>query len=212
MKKLFIYGNGGFGREVSDVALRMNSFDKISFINDFEYDNIEVFNSDFVFNNLMRDSYCEFTVAIGDVATRKIVIERVKEAGGKLASIIDPTAVVSPSASFGDGLIVCQLAFIGPNVNIGKNVIVNCGSIIGHDIVIEDNVVVSSGVKVGGSSIVSDSAYLGMGSIIKEGLRVGQRAVLGMGAVLHSSLDSHMLAIGNPARAIRKVDDDYKIL
>jgi maltose O-acetyltransferase len=51
-----------------------------------------------------------------------------------------------------------------------------------------------------------------MGCVVKEGLKIDRRAVLGMGAVLHSDLDSYMLAIGNPARVMRKIDDDFKIL
>jgi sugar O-acyltransferase (sialic acid O-acetyltransferase NeuD family) len=212
MKRLFIYGSGGFGQEVSDVAVRMNLYHDVSFIDDFNYDNVSIFHSTYVFDNLLPLGECLFTVAIGDIALRNSLIERIEQHGGEFAVLIDPTAVVSPSATFSEGVIVCQLAFIGPNVKIGKFGIVNSGAIVGHDIVVGNNSVVSSGAKIGGNTVISESVYLGMGSVVKEGLKLDRRSVLGMGAVLHSDLDSYMLAIGNPARVIRRIDDDFKIL
>ena len=212
MNRLFIYGNGGFGQEVFDVATRMNSYQSISFIDDFNFDNINVFHSSYVFDNFLPLGSCFFTVAIGDIVLRNSIIDRIIIHGGEFAVLIDPTAVVSPSALLNKGIIVCQLAFIGPNVKIGQFVIVNSGAIVGHDIEIGNNSVVSSGAKIGGKSKISENVYLGMGSVVKEGLKIEKRAVLGMGAVLHSDLDTYMLAIGNPARVIRKIDDDFKIL
>jgi sugar O-acyltransferase (sialic acid O-acetyltransferase NeuD family) len=212
MNRLFIYGNGGFGHEVFDVATRMSNFHSISFIDDFTYDNVNVFNSSYVFENLLPLGSCLFAVAIGDIALRNNLIERIRDHGGEFAVLIDPTAVVSPSATVSEGTIICQLAFIGPEVKIGQFVIVNSGAIIGHDIVVGNNSVISSGAKIGGKSIISENVYLGMGCVVKEGLKIDRRAVLGMGAVLHSDLDSYMLAIGNPARVMRKIDDDFKIL
>jgi acetyltransferase-like isoleucine patch superfamily enzyme len=46
---------------------------------------------------------------------------------------------------------------------------------------------------------------------VKEGLIIGENAVLGMGSVLHSDLPGFMLAMGNPARPIRKIDEDFRI-
>ena len=212
MNRLFIYGNGGFGKEVFDVAKRMNSYQSISFIDDFNYDNVNVFHSTYVFDNLIPLGSCFFSVAIGDIALRNSLIERIRKHGAEFAVLIDPTAVVSPSATLSEGVIICQLAFIGPNVKIGQFAIVNSGATVGHDIVVGNNSVISSGAKIGGKTIISESVYLGMGCIVKEGLKIGRRAVLGMGAVLHSDLDSYMLAIGNPARVIRKIDEDFKIL
>ena len=210
MKRLFIYGGGGFGQEVFDVASRMNLFHEVNFIDDFNYDNVSVFHSDYVFDNFLPLGF--FTVAVGDIALRNSLIERIRQHGGEFAVLIDPTAVVSPSATFSEGVIICQLAFIGPNVKLGQFVVVNSSAIVGHDIVVGNNSVVSSGAKIGGNTLISEGVYLGMGCVVKEGLKLNRRSVLGMGAVLHSDLDSYMLAIGNPARVIRKIDDDFKIL
>lgn len=211
MKRLFIYGSGGFGQEVFDVASRMNLFHEINFIDDFNYDNVGVFHSDYAFDNFLPLGSCFFTVSVGDIALRNSLIERIRQRGGEFATLIDPTAVVSPSAIMSEGIIICQLAFIGPNVKLGQFVVVNSSAIVGHDIVVGNNSVVSSGAKIGGNTLIAESVYLGMGCVVKEGLKLDRRSVLGMGAVLHSDLDSYMLAIGNPARVIRRIDDDFKI-
>ena len=210
-KTLFIYGSGGFGKEVFDIAIRMGVFREISFIDDFEYDNITTFNSSYVFENFNKNEDYFFTVAIGDIYVRNSIIVKVLSEGGVFATLIDPSAVISPTAKIGDGVIVCQLAFVGPDAEIDSYCIVNTAAIIGHDIKISSYSVISPSVNIGGQSTIGSSVYLGMGSIIKEGLNIGQNAVLGMGSVLHNDLPGSMLAMGNPARPIRKIDDDFRI-
>jgi acetyltransferase-like isoleucine patch superfamily enzyme len=43
-----------------------------------------------------------------------------------------------------------------------------------------------------------------MGAMIKEGLIVGDDVILGMGSVLHNNLVDDVIALGNPARPMRK--------
>ena len=87
----------------------------------------------------------------------------------------------------------------------------NIQAIVGHDIQIGENCVLSSQVNIGGGSILGTDTYIGMASIVKEGLTIGSRAVLGMGSALHRNLEGGYLAMGNPARPIRKLDYDFRI-
>jgi sugar O-acyltransferase (sialic acid O-acetyltransferase NeuD family) len=210
-KTLFVYGKGGFGKEVLDIANRMGTFSKIYFIDDFDFDNQNSFASSYVFENINNYGDCYFTIAIGDVNVRIRVIANVLKAGGSFATLIDPTAVISPTAKISEGVIICQLAFVGPDATIDSHCIVNTAAVIGHDIKISEYCVISPSVNIGGQSQIGRNVYLGMGSIVKEGLKIGENAVLGMGSVLHSDLPGFMLAMGNPARPIRKIDDDFRI-
>ena len=210
-KTLFVYGKGGFGKEVLDIANRMATFNEIYFIDDFDFDNKTTFNLSYVFENLINKGDCYFTIAIGDVNLRNRVIANVISAGGSFATLIDPTAVISPTAQIKEGVIICQLAFVGPDAVIDSYCIVNTAAVIGHDIKISEYCVISPSVNIGGQSEIGKNVYLGMGSIVKEGLKIGENAVLGMGSVLHSDLPGFMLAMGNPARPIRKIDEDFRI-
>lgn len=209
-KKLFIYGMGGFGKEVFDCAKRMDYYNEIFYIDDFSFDNKIVFSFDYFITNINNEN-CECIVALGEVSSRNVLKDKLISHGCNFATIIDPSSIISPLAKIGVGVIICQLAFIGPDAEIGNHSLVNTGSIIGHDIKISENCVISASVKIGGKSVIGQNVYLGMGSIIKEGITIENNSILGMGSVLHSDLSANLLALGNPARPIRKIEDDFKV-
>lgn len=43
-----------------------------------------------------------------------------------------------------------------------------------------------------------------MNAQIKDGLLIGKDAIIGMGAVVHHNIESDVIALGNPARPMRR--------
>ena len=208
---LFIYGNGGLGKEVYDIAKRMNKYDNIYFINDFENDNVTVFDFDFVINNIVQKKNCVFALANGEIESRQILFKKLKDNNCNLITLIDPSAVVSPFAKIGVGSIICPFVMIGPNVEIESCCLINVNSVIGHDIKIGMNTIVSASVNIGGNTNLGSNIYVGMGAIIKERITIGDNSVIGMGSVLHNNLDNNLLVLGNPARVLKKIDGDFRV-
>jgi lipopolysaccharide O-acetyltransferase len=54
---------------------------------------------------------------------------------------------------------------------------------------------------------IGNSAFIGIGSAILHGVTVGEGAVVGAGSVVSSDIPPYTLAVGNPARVIRRYDD-----
>lgn len=212
---LFIYGNGGLGKEIYDIVSRVNTkskiYNKVFFINDFQFDNISIFSFDEIIKRGWHLKGYEIIIAVGEVSQRVRLLSLIKKHNFKLTTIIDPSAIVSPYAILEKGCVICPFVLIGPNSKIGENSVVNVQSIIGHDIQIGNNTIVSSMVNIGGNTIVGDECYLGMSSVVKEKRTLGNKCVLSMGSVLHIDLPEKVLAIGNPARIIRKVEDDFNV-
>jgi acetyltransferase-like isoleucine patch superfamily enzyme len=46
-----------------------------------------------------------------------------------------------------------------------------------------------------------------MGALIKEKLRIGRASIIGMGSVVHSDVPEEVIALGNPARVVRRNED-----
>jgi sugar O-acyltransferase (sialic acid O-acetyltransferase NeuD family) len=209
---LYIYGYGGFGKEIFDIAKRTKKFDTIKFIDD----NSELANGRDImtFDELMssdQSSNGKFIIGIGDPFVRRKIINKLIVLNFDFANVICPTAIISPFSSIGKGVLVCSFCIIGPNSVINDHVVLNIQAIVGHDIQVGENCVLSSQVNIGGGSILGFDTYIGMASIVKEGLIVGNRSVLGMGSALYRNLDAGLLALGNPARSIRKIDDNFKV-
>ncbi len=209
---LGIYGAGGFGKEVYDVACRQNAlnrcWDEIFFIDDYRENGSDcylskAFTLSHVLKTFTKDNF-EIVIAIGEPAVRINLKNKLLENGIKLGIVVDPSAIISPTAKLGAGVIVTSDCIIASSVIIGENVAINVKSIVGHDIVLDNDVVLSSMVNIGGACKIGTGTYLGMGCLIKEGLEIGEEVIVGMGSVVHHNIPSRMIALGNPARPMRE--------
>ena len=209
---LAIYGSGGFGREVYDIAQRRNAvshmWDKIVFIDDIreesEFNNTRMYH----FETLAAkaDAY-EIIIAVGEPSTREKLFGKAVEAGFKPATLIDPTALISPSAKIGEGTIICEFSTIHCNVEIGKNNIVQPYNNFGHDIKTGNHCVFGTNFAPGGHSVFGDRVFTGMNSTSKENLMIGDDVIFAMGAVVFKDVPAGSVMIGNPARVTRGNDE-----
>jgi sugar O-acyltransferase (sialic acid O-acetyltransferase NeuD family) len=213
---LCVYGAGGFGKEVYDIATRMNKkksiWDEILFLDDAPHlgesaylgrlFKLETVLDEFGLNSI------EVIVAIGEPAVRKKLYQKVKKLNLKLATLVDPSSIISPTSKLGEGVIVAPFCSISSSAQIGDNVAINTNSIIGHDIVVGEHSVISSFVNIGGACLVGKSSYLGMGVFIKENLSIGSLVIIGMGSVVFKDIPDQVIAMGNPARPLRRNENN----
>ncbi len=212
---LGIYGTGGFGKEIFDVACRQNEqtqkWESIFFIDDFkENGSLCYLGNVFTLTNVLTTyslDNLEVVIAIGEPLVRINIKEKLKKNNIKLGKVIDPSAIISPTAVLGDGIIITSDCIIASSAIVGENVAINVKSIIGHDIVLANDVVVSSMVNIGGACKIGAGSYLGMGCLIKEGLEIGDEVIVGMGSAVHHNIPNGMIALGNPARPMRANTD-----
>ncbi len=54
---------------------------------------------------------------------------------------------------------------------------------------------------------IEDNAWIGAGVIILPGVTIGRNSVIGAGSVVNRSIPENCLAVGNPCRVIRNVND-----
>lgn len=52
--------------------------------------------------------------------------------------------------------------------------------------------------------IIKDGAHIGIGSIIMPGVTIGEGAVIGAGSVVTKDIEAYSVAVGVPAKTIRK--------
>jgi len=206
----YIYGAGGLGLETMDILISC-----------IDSKTIEPHSCLFVVDNpknngvngypIVSFEECipgsKISIAVGEPELRFSLAEKIKEKGLKLSTLVSPYAYVSNSAVLGKGVIIAPFVSIQSLSKIGKNVAVNTQAIIGHHVVVADHTVISSQANLGGSLVVGAKSYVGMGASIRESLKIGDSSIIGMGSVVYKDIPDEVIALGNPARVVRKNED-----
>jgi len=144
----------------------------------------------------------EFIITVGFIknpALRIKLYNKVKEAGGKLATVVASTARVSKYATLGEGTVVMHKAFVNAGAQIGNNAILNTFTNIEHDAVIGDQCHISTGTMVNGDCKVGQNVFVGSQSVLANGIEVGDDIIIGAGSVVRKSINQKGIYAGNPA-------------
>lgn len=140
---LLILGAGSHGHEVREIAEAMRCFHKICYLDDYIQSGIVVGKC-----SELREFTDDFSIAIPAVGSgelRKQWTQMIIDAGYVIPTLIDPTAVVSKSASIGYATVIGAMAAINAGACIGNGCIVSSGAVVGRDAVMEDWQFINSG-------------------------------------------------------------------
>ena len=149
----------------------------------------------------------DFVITVGsikDPSSRIKLYNKVKEAGGELATIIASTAYVSKYATIGKGTVVLHQAFVNAGAKIGNNVILNTATNIEHDAVIGDHCHISTGTMVNGGCRVGERCFIGSQSVLANCISIGDDIIVGAGSFVRKSITEKGVYSGNPATLIVK--------
>ena len=144
----------------------------------------------------------EFVITVGFIknpATRIKLYNKVKEAGGNLATIIASTARVSKYSTIGEGTVVMHQAFVNAGAHIGANCIINTFCNIEHDAQIGVQCHISTGTMVNGDCKVGDRCFIGSQSVLSNGITIGEDIIVGAASFVRKSISAKGIYSGNPA-------------
>jgi sugar O-acyltransferase (sialic acid O-acetyltransferase NeuD family) len=204
-----IYGASGHGKVVADI-LRARGVEIEGFIDDNQELPREHFGLRILGDRtwLAREAtHRPITVVlgIGDNLDRRAVAERMPDDNIRLLTAAHPSATISPFAKIAPGVVIMPQAVVNANAVIGRGTIVNTGAIVEHDCVVGNYVHLSPKTVVGGHVEIGDLAWLGIGSSVIPGLKIGKGSIIGAGATVITDIDDWVVAVGNPARVLKKM-------
>lgn len=213
LKKLYIIGAGGFGKEVEWLVERINAVSPTWDIKGFIDNNLSLWGDSEGKNQilggddfLLKQTEEVWAVcAIGSTRIRKKIVQKLKSNKNiKFATIIDPSVILSENITIGEGSIICAGSILTVNISIGRHVIINLDCTIAHDDIIEDFVTINPSVNVSGNVVIEEGAEIGTGTQIIQGKRIGKESILGAGAVVIDDIPEKCTAVGIPAKRIVK--------
>ena len=205
-KELIIIGASGHGKVIADIALKMNRYDKIYFLDDNEKVKecmgFAVVGKTKDVYNYLSDS--DVFVAIGNSNIRKNIMEDLKSKGANIPTLIHPNAIIGTGVTIGLGTVVMPGAIINPDSIIGEGCIINTAASIDHDCVIQNYVHVSVDAHLAGTVKVSEHTWIGIGAAVKNNVSIGANIMIGAGAVVVKDLIESGTYIGVPAQKMNK--------
>ena len=145
---------------------------------------------------------CDFVVTVGFIknpALRIKLYNKVKAAGGRLATIIASTAHVSKYAELGEGTVIMHQAFVNAGAKIGDNCIINTFVNIEHDAEVGNQCHISTGTMVNGECKIGENCFIGSQSVCANCIEIASDIIVGAGSVVCKSLRMKGIYAGNPA-------------
>lgn len=144
-------------------------------------------------------------IGVGDNKIRKDYYEKFRNMGMELVNAIHPTVHIAHNVKIGKGVVIAAGATIATGAEIGNDVIVNTGAIIEHEDILEDHVHIAPGTVLAGRVKVKEGTFIGAGSVVKQYVTIGENAIIGAGSVVLEDIPENTVAVGAPAKVIRKI-------
>lgn len=212
VQDLVIWGGGGFGREVLQVALDLNDdqrrWNVLGFLeSDPKRVGGVIHDLPILGGAAWLEEHPSVTtvVAIGNTAVRRRIARQLADLGvSRFGALVHPRAWLGRRVVLGPGSIVCAGTSITTDVVVGAHGVLNLHCTVGHDARLEDFVTLAPGVHVSGAVTVGEGCDVGTGAAIIQGVSVGAWSVIGAGAVVIRALPANVTAVGNPARVIKE--------
>lgn len=214
MKKLAIFGSGGFAKELVDLAIDQG-YHHIYFLerNAKDGDTLLGFPilSESVIPTLIDTVY---VIGVADPAIRKSIYEAYPD--------LSYPNLIHSQASLGHGVqellehckgvVVAAGARITNSCRFGHFIIVSFNSTIGHDCVLENYVSVMPGANISGCVYLKTGVYIGTNAAILPGcvdkLKIlGEYSVVGAGSVVVKSVAEGIVVVGIPAKELRLIKE-----
>jgi acetyltransferase-like isoleucine patch superfamily enzyme len=148
-------------------------------------------------------------------------------------SIIYAGNIIGANFQTGHGVMIRENNQIGDNVSVGTHSIVEHHVTIGNDVRLHSNVfvpeysVLEDGCWLGPNVVVTNAKYprspdvketlkgaiikrnakIGANTTLLPGVTIGENALVGAGSVVVDDVPPGAVAVGNPARVVKRVED-----
>ncbi len=203
--RLLIIGASGHGKVVADIAIKMNKWQSIAFLDDDDESIKTCMGLKVAGKTADAHIYideADFFVAIGNNTTREKIQKKLTTEGASIVSLIHPDAVIGTNVEIGEGTAVMAGAVINSSSRIGKGCIINTSSSIDHDNIIEDYVHISPGSNLAGTVEVGKGTWLGIGSVVSNNVNICSGCKVGAGSVVVKDITEPGTYVGVPVRRV----------
>ncbi|MBQ9609861.1 MAG: hypothetical protein IJV15_10525 [Lachnospiraceae bacterium] len=216
---LAIYGTSGAGKETLQIVidiLKVNPrrWSKIVFIDDTK--DIGCFNDfEMMPFDIFKDKYSpedtEIHIAIGNIYTKQLILEKISNLGYNTATLIHPSVIIGNNVTIGRGVSVKMGVVIEDNCTIGDQTWVQQYCIIKENTIINHMCQLSAKCIIGCNCNVSSYTFVGMHALVKSQIDIGKNVLIAMGTIVIKDIPDNAFCMGNPGRVLKIEKGQHKI-
>lgn len=205
--RILIVGAGGFGREVFQWA-RDAWPDRSHLLAGFlssdpdasasKLPGLPILGDPAAFSPQLGD---RFLLGIGIPLVRRQVSETLLARGARFLTLIHPTALVSRTASIGEGSILCPYSIVTDSARVGRFTLLNYHSSVAHDASTGDYAVLSPYAAIGGGASIGEDVFLGLHASVGPRIGVGPRSKVAANSCALHDAPAETLIHGVPGRS-----------
>ncbi len=193
---------------VVDIMRQNNTYETVGFFDDnpslqgTAVHGLPVLGTIKEFPHNLPSGVTHFFICTGNNEFRAQCYNLIKSHHFQLVNVIHPSAIISETATIGEGVFIGPHAVIMNNAVLGNSVIINTAATVDHDNVIEDFAALSPGCHTSGRVHIKKGAFLGTGTSVIPDVIVGENALVGAGSVVIKDVGNNQRVAGVPAQKI----------
>lgn len=146
-----------------------------------------------------------FLLTMGDSNIRELLAKRITSLGGKVPTLIHPTAVISRYAQISpNGVYISAFSFVQADSIVGDNTVILSHVNISHTTTIGVGCFIAGGATIGAYTEVGDHVFIGQGalSISAKVKKIGKNSYIGARSLITKDIPENVIVAGSPARIL----------
>lgn len=151
----------------------------------------------------------DFLLTMGDNKIRTELSNKIIAKGGRVPTLIHPTAVISAFASISDvGVYISPFTYVQADSSVGCNTVLLSHVNISHTTKIGESCFIAGGSTIGAYTNMEDFVFIGQGALSVSGKvnTIGHHAYVGARSLLLHDVPCKAVVAGSPAKIIRYLE------
>lgn len=147
-----------------------------------------------------------FHAGVADVAAKQKIIAACSARDWTPATVIHPSAIISPSAEIGTGSFIGPLAVVSSCAKVADHSIIHIHASIGHDAEVGSMSAILPGARVSGNVRIGKRALIGSNAFLHAGISIGEDAQVDALTYVARDLEPGMLLSVRTPRPVPRVN------
>lgn len=207
MKDIVIIGAGGFCQEVLHIINEINKVAPTWKVLGFASEVPSDWGKKFHGYNVVKVSEVKtkcVALGFGSPIGKFNFVKKYKQF--QYPNLIHPKVEITLGVKIDpSGIIIAHGTSLMPCSHIKNFVTINVHCVVGHDTIIDEYATLSPGSLIMGNSYLGKCSYFGVGASTREKTKIGNNCVIGANAAVVSDIPDNSMAVGVPAKVIKKM-------